>query len=84
MAPKGKGRFKMKGWGAYHHYQTLGFYSKMGGPEGLGAERATCLNSIFSRTTLACCPKVTVETVKRYTVILGRDNDGLFWWLMEG
>ena len=75
MAPKGKGRFKMKGWGAYHHYQTLGFYSKMGGPEGLGAERATCLNSVFSRTTLACCPKVTVETVKRY-----RSHSGKRQW----
>ena len=56
----------MKGWGAHHHCQALGFYSKMGSPKGFGAKRATCLNSGFSRTTLACCAKMTVETVKRY------------------
>lgn len=74
--PKGKRRSKLKGWGAYHHCQTLGFYSKMGGPEGFGAERGTCLNSVFSRTTLACCPKVAVETVKRYCSHFGKRQ----WW----
>lgn len=73
--PQGKRRSKLR-VGSISPLSNLGLLSQTGGPEGFGAERGTCLNSVFSRTTLACCPKVMVETVKRYCSHFGKRQ----WW----